>query len=119
MNLHEALRYAVQTDDLQMVKYIFRHWPDINVDYTDEIGETHLFEAIKMGNTKMARFLVKKGASLTIQNVYGQSPLDLKGSIFSKKVVKKKKNDIEREEKRLQKKEEKQQRKSSQDLERE
>lgn len=119
MNLHEALRYAVQTDDLQMVKYIFRHWPDINVDYTDEIGETHLFEAVRMGNTKIARLLLKKGASLTIKNVYGQTPLDIKGSIFSKKVVRALKNDIEREEKRLQKKEQKQQRKSSQDLERE
>lgn len=119
MNLHEALRYAVQINDLQMVKYIFRHWPDINVDYTDEIGETHLFEAVRMGNTKIARLLVKKGASLTIKNIYGQTPLDIKGSIFSKKVVRALKNDIEREEKRLQKKEEKQQRKSSQDLERE
>ncbi|KAK9472860.1 Glycerophosphoryl diester phosphodiesterase family-domain-containing protein [Dipodascopsis tothii] len=48
----------------------------LNIDYTDDLGETALYVACKLGNAEAARTLLARGASTEIaETTYGWTPL--------------------------------------------
>lgn len=79
---HDAcfdLFYAVAVGDLEKVKEMVEVYGcDVDAEYI--FGWTPLHLAVSSGNAELAKYLIKKGASINRKDYYGQSPLHLASS---------------------------------------
>ena len=75
-NIQRRFFEAVSADDLEEVQTLTQ-LKDFNINMTDSMGNTGLHLAANQDQTKLAVFLIQKGASTTATNSAKLSPLDL------------------------------------------
>ena len=62
-----ALHYAVIADKFRAVEFLINKCPEL-IDCTNNFGETAAAGAVILGNTKILKFLLQKGAQITADN---------------------------------------------------
>jgi len=60
-----------------IIEHLFNNYVNIDIDKKYNEGNTLLHIAVKNGNSKMAEFLIKKGARIEILNGAGEIPITL------------------------------------------
>ncbi|MBU5211436.1 ankyrin repeat domain-containing protein [Heyndrickxia oleronia] len=72
-----VLREAVSDHDLKTLKYLLDHGVDINYNKPDMVypyQATPLTVAVRMGNLAMVKFLIERGADVTLAEKGGERP---------------------------------------------
>ena len=73
LEFHRTLRFAIQSDSLEMVKTLCQVEPTI---VSNDRGITPLHDAAKMGCLEIVKFLASQTSNPHIRNIYGKSPMD-------------------------------------------
>ena len=74
LEFQKTLRFAIQSDSLEMVKSLCQVEPTI---VTNNRGILPLHIAAKMGCLEIVKFLATQTSNPHIRNIYGKSPMDL------------------------------------------
>ena len=69
------LHYAVLGSAMDVIHFLLDQ--DINVNMTDQHGETPLFDCARKGKLEIAKLLLTKFASVNIENRQGELPIHL------------------------------------------
>lgn len=69
------LHYAVTGSAMDVINYLLSQ--DINVNLTDQYGETPLFDCARKGKIQLAKKLIDKFANVNIENRQGELPIHL------------------------------------------
>ncbi len=69
------LHYAVTGSATDVIDYLLNQ--DINVNLTDQYGETPLFDCARKGKVQIAKKLIDKYANVNVENRQGELPIHL------------------------------------------
>lgn len=73
---NNALFYAIDGYSINIVKYLLNNYKNkININETNNNGQTALFVAAKKGSTKLTKLLIENGANVNHVNNEGSTPL--------------------------------------------
>ncbi len=81
--LHIALKYE---SDIEIVEYLVQK--GINIESRDYLGNTPIMYSIETNAYNDTKFLIEKGADLTITNNFGESPLYIASKNADKELIK-------------------------------
>ena len=73
LEFQKTLRFAIQSDSLEMVKSLCQVEPTI---VSNDRGITPLHDAAKMGCLEIVKFLANLTSNPHIRNIYGKTPID-------------------------------------------
>lgn len=69
------LHYAVTGSAIDVIQYLLSL--DINVNMTDQHGETPIFDCARKGKVQIAKLLISKFANINVENRVGELPIHL------------------------------------------
>ncbi|CAE7226584.1 kidins220b [Symbiodinium natans] len=69
-----AIFFAVERNDMELVKVLLRHGADIN--FKDQYQQTCLFYAVNLGHTEMTKLLVEMKADILLKDLGGRTATD-------------------------------------------
>lgn len=69
--------HACVVDDLETIQTMLRYEEDLNINYTDDDGDTALHKAVMFKNYDVVKYLLDMGCIKNKKNSFGWTALDM------------------------------------------